>query len=599
MQRRSFSDNTVKAKSPTKVLPGQYPVPAIRNPSSKGKIRQSAHGSNFLSASPIITCCMVAALLCLTVQTKLYFATFPERRPALFSTNLPPAKKDNLQRDAHKHPATAEIFGSVDTVTNDGQKNRRHHPPRIFHYDPPSRSVKGWGLQHSKLLLTDDEMPNVKFQTQPSEDGQSEIDHHQMGNTSVNELDNEDGDVNMEEKDATSGEGGMQDCVPMAKWQASVPVNCNAMHEIDMLSSVVNAQSTVSKAILSSERKNSKGTDVPAMLHNIHHEAARHPTWNESQLQFLGQGWFRAAWRLDRQLPLKRDETSKEDNDGEEAGESIVLKMLRPERDFTDEFYELHRIDAVAMERLSHSKFVLNVYGYCGQSALNELANFRIPELSSLEKFDRQLRGKNSPQVDRMKLRLAIGVASGVAHIHEVPADLVTTDGKHATMAHYDLNPRNVAIVAGGMPKLNDFNVAHFLKWNPRTNATCGFESRLHEPWWRAPEEVSLNASQTLTEAVDVWSLGNLLHHILTTHSPRGKMKAYRMESVRQDVLRGLPPPLPKEFETSKDPVIVAFRQAMDMCFVANPDARFKAREVANVLLQAYNQLAKVKREKV
>jgi len=247
------------------------------------------------------------------------------------------------------------------------------------------------------------------------------------------------------------------------------------------------------------------------------------------------------------------------------------------------------------MEQLTHSKFVLNVYGYCGQSALNEFANFHIPELSSLEKFDRQLRGKIHPRISRMKLKLAVSVATGVAHAHELPADLVGDD--RPTLAHYDLNPRNVAIVKGGMPKLNDFNVAHFLKWNPKTNKTCGFDSRLHEPWWRAPEEVSLTERVPLTEAVDVYALGNLLFHILTTHSPRGKMKDYRMESVRQEVMKGDSPQLPKEFASSKDPAIIAIRRAMKMCFAKNPSDRATAREVSDALMEAYLQLVEAERE--
>ena len=42
--------------------------------------------------------------------------------------------------------------------------------------------------------------------------------------------------------------------------------------------------------------------------------------------------------------------------------ESVVLKTLRLEREYKREYYELHRRDALAMERLTYSPFVVNVH---------------------------------------------------------------------------------------------------------------------------------------------------------------------------------------------------------------------------------------------
>lgn len=256
------------------------------------------------------------------------------------------------------------------------------------------------------------------------------------------------------------------------------------------------------------------------------------------------------------------------------------------EREFYGEFYELHRRDAVAMERLTFSPFVMDIYGFCGQSAINEMASFGHGGITSLENFDRRLRGKDSAQATFVKLQIATSVAVGVAHVHQVNgADAIPS------MVHYDLNPRNIAIVKGGKPKLNDFNIAEFLRINPKTNETCGFPSRLHEPWWRSPEEVVLpkpGEVRLVDEKVDVFSLGNLLYHILTSHSPRGKMnKRTRMEAVRKAVAEGQAPALQNPFLHSKDPAIVAFKKAMKMCFKADPKKRASAAEVADVLLDA------------
>jgi serine/threonine protein kinase len=342
------------------------------------------------------------------------------------------------------------------------------------------------------------------------------------GEEAVPQLEHDDDDAN---KDG---------CVPMAEWQTRSFPNCNVIHELDLTSAGPNVGKHQSKVDY------------------------------EDLLLFLGRGWFRHTWRLDTRL------------------DSVVLKTLRLERDFMEEYYELHRRDAVAMERLTHSPFVLDVYGYCGQSAINELADFPHG-LSSLEKFVRQLRGKDGPDVAQLKLQIAASVAVGVAHIHGID--------DRPSLVHYDLNPRNVAIVKGGKPKLNDFNIAEFLRVNPETNETCGFPARMHEPWWRAPEEVRLGVNATVDEKVDVYALGNLLFDILTTRSPRGKMKKERMEEVREHVVRGEPPKIPPPFNKSKDKISKIFRQAMRMCFEKDPKKRATAREVAELLTDALQKL--------
>ncbi len=319
-------------------------------------------------------------------------------------------------------------------------------------------------------------------------------------------------------------------CEPAEPWQVDARPNCNSFHEIDMKPS-------------------------------------------ESPLLFLGQGWFRSAWRLNQ------------------ADKSVVIKMLRLEREFLDEYYELHRRDAVAMEHLTFSPFVMDVYGYCGQSAINEIADFR-EGVNALEQVDRRLRGQYSDGVMVLKLRLALGVVIGLYHVHYgipgMPWEHNVT--ARPTMAHYDINPRNIAIVSGGKPKLNDFNIAEFLRYpkGSSTSETCGFPSRLHEPWWRAPEEMDvLSKSKLVDEKVDIYALGAVLFHILTTHSPRGKMKKERMDEIRQQVEKGIHPPLMEPWVSRKDPIVMAFKTAMNLCFHKDPRKRGTSKEIAIVLYRA------------
>jgi serine/threonine protein kinase len=311
---------------------------------------------------------------------------------------------------------------------------------------------------------------------------------------------------------------------------------------------------------------------------NVIHEmdvpqAVNDDNTNSTSLQLLGTGWFRSSWKWSNP-----------------SDTSVVLKTLRFDREFFDEYYDLHRRDALAMERLTHSPFIINIYGYCGQSALNELADFKW---DSLEKFGRNLRGREGADVNFLKLQLAASVSVGLAHVHELD--------DRPSMVHYDVNPRNVAVVSGGKPKLNDFNIAEFLHYNPKTNQTCGFRSRLHEPWWRAPEEVTIGNSNLLDEKVDIYALGNLLFHILTTHSPRGKMKRERMEEVREIVKKGIRPTMGQEYVNSTDSAIVAIKKAIHACHHYDPKQRPSARDVSNILMETVSVLRskrKLKRAK-
>lgn len=358
-------------------------------------------------------------------------------------------------------------------------------------------------------------------------------------------------------------------CVPMEEWQVTSFPNCNTVHELDVMAAGKN--STV--GLPGTDKSSDSGYKIA-----------------EDNIFQLARGWFRHTWRVDTGS----------------VQESFVLKTLRMEREFYDEYYDLHRRDAMAMERLTASPFVMNVYGYCGQSAVNELAGF-FDGFTNLQAFAKQLRGRNEPKITRMKLQISAMLALGVAHMHEIDGD-----GDNATMVHYDINPKNVAIVKGGKPKLNDFNVAEFMRWDVVKNERCGFKGRLHEPWWRAPEELVMvkpddkermitsegyvdleDDLPALTEKIDVYSLGNLIYYMLTGHSPRGQTVKSRLPEVREAVLKGEPPKIDAYYLDATDPALVAMRRAVRRCFQKNPEDRWPARDIADELLEALHEIKK------
>ena len=367
-------------------------------------------------------------------------------------------------------------------------------------------------------------------------------------------------------------------CIPMASWQTDSKPNCNTMHEIDMSSSSAHNEFSNSQSFY----------NFP----------------DESNTVLLGKGWFRFAWRIDT-FRLNHEEGDKYNV------ERIVLKNLRyPDREFLDEYLDLHRRDAMALERLTASPYTMDVYSYCAQSTINELA------LDSVERVARKMRDDESRNL--YKLYMATSVALAVADVHEIDYE------NNATLVHYDINPRNVAVVNGGEIKLNDFNVAEFIYWDPNKHQRCGFKGRLHEPWWRAPEEMDFEKVTLLTEEekeegftpneifshvknydkpneiyldekVDIYSLGNILYRVITGRAPRGKSIAERVDYVRDIVARGEPPPLPVMYFDEKDAVYTALRHAMRRCYQKSPSKRWNARDIAGELLNTLNDLIEEK----
>ena len=340
-------------------------------------------------------------------------------------------------------------------------------------------------------------------------------------------------------------------CEPMATWQSMAFPTCNSLHELNIF-------------------------DTSPYLAQVRTSREQNFIRNTYSAKLLGNGWFRDAWNVDGV-----------------HNTSFAIKTLRLQRDFLPEYFELHRRDAVALERLTQSPYVMDIYGFCGQSTMNELA-FQNNQMNDLYRMATGPMMNNfSPYILKTKLQIASMTALAVAHVHSVPIDHVEGLDRQtkapASIVHYDINPRNVVIMPSGKPKLNDFNVAEFLTWNQKLNATCGFEGRFHEPWWRSPEEMQ---KRLLDEKVDVYSLGNTLYVLLTGTEPRGKKnKKKRFMQVSRELADGLKPTFPPKYIDSDDPSVVAIRNAITLCWEPDPDRRPYAIDIANELYAALSKI--------
>lgn len=132
-------------------------------------------------------------------------------------------------------------------------------------------------------------------------------------------------------------------CVPMAEWQTTSYPNCNDVHDIDL----VRSSGPGSRVFPGHEPEEEEGRrriasfppilrerieegiadrrpDHPGGKRNARLDAARGIA-REERLEFLGQGWFRAAWKAEAEGVPEWDDDEEEFR----FDESVVLKTLR------------------------------------------------------------------------------------------------------------------------------------------------------------------------------------------------------------------------------------------------------------------------------
>lgn len=245
------------------------------------------------------------------------------------------------------------------------------------------------------------------------------------------------------------------------------------------------------------------------------------------------------------------------------------------------------------MERLTKSPFVINVYGFCGLTVVQEFAGKELALVVDAEKM-------NSTE----KLKLAKKISMGVADIHSIKGD-DDNSGARPTLVHNDINLANLMFTAAdNRPVLNDFNIAILLMKHNETGETCPFYSRFPNPQWKAPEEqyggddddeVSSKHPPIVDEKIDIYALGNLFFRIAVGAGPWKKPDAERLhadektEVARMKRHNGTLPPVPDEIlrKASIEVDLAALLDAMRLCYRFDPADRPTAAELVDFLDRA------------
>lgn len=390
-----------------------------------------------------------------------------------------------------------------------------------------------------------------------------------------------------------------EDCEQVTKDKGTsthvVETTCNSFHELD----VVQLYNSVRK-------ENSNAT--------IRHE--------QSYIELLGVGSWRSVWKLN-------DGFAESISDGNEKQPELVLKLLHTHRHFDEKSFSIHQVDAFVMEALSASDYVVDSFGFCGQSVITEAATGSGQSL---------IKNNTLSSIDR--LRIARDLARGLADLHALEAHPWETKKEgynhELIFAHHDVNPANLVIVRDRQIRWNDFNLGLVnRKYKPfrrndgsdKNHATlteCPVPVRYEQHLWRSPEEC-LNETgslfldrekkgrNTAAQAADVYSLGNILFYVLARHQPwshleeetnsteylHAKLKSgtdgkkESLLAIASAKIDGRLPNLPERYRTRPGARILW--EAVKLCYTHEPRLRPSALEIADFLGRAHEKLVRKK----
>jgi len=363
------------------------------------------------------------------------------------------------------------------------------------------------------------------------------------------------------------------DCEPVApEWQLADNPTCNLLHEAssgwqtlyqlpifgaerqDTFHLPDSLPSDDNEEVQNQSRTDSKEEKEPEIVWGADEEAIHQ---SREQARFINAGAFRQVWMI-------------REFDGITKKVMKTLEATSKSKKFDLRNQDRHRRDALAFDQLTTSPLVVNMYGYCSNSALFDYADGgdlygvfdKFPDLTKKDMLD-----------------IAYNISLSVHHAHNF-------DSKgRATMAHTDIKPDQF-IYQDGYYRLSDFNRVRFLMWNQKRDLQCGFRVAKNGGEYRAPEEYAYDVE---TEKVDVYSLGNVLYWLLTGKEP---WHDYQTRHVYQLVKMGQRPKIPDQIYNSTGVFERYMIQAIEKAWIHDFQERPGALEVANTIKEGLDILS-------
>ena len=201
----------------------------------------------------------------------------------------------------------------------------------------------------------------------------------------------------------------------------------------------------------------------------------------------------------------------------------VALKLLAPAASDADALAVRFANERRALARLSHPNIAHLIDG--GLTA--EGRPFLATEYVDGEAIDQWCQSSGATLEARLQLMIKVCLAVDYAHRHMV--------------IHRDLKPSNILVTANGEPKLLDFGVARLLDGD--SDGSHESIDACMTPAYASPEQA---AGRALTIASDVYSLGVVLHELLTgrrpfdgIEDPRARLQALQQQPTPS--IRGVP----------------------------------------------------------
>ncbi len=173
---------------------------------------------------------------------------------------------------------------------------------------------------------------------------------------------------------------------------------------------------------------------------------------------------------------------------------SVAIKILPPELSADAAFRAGFEAEAKAMARLNHPNLI-GVYDFGEVSGMLYIIMEFVPGCSLFH-------SSHGIAIDPAEvIRIVSGICSGLAHAHD--------NG----IIHRDIKPANVLLDLNANPKIGDFGLAR-----PADRQIQEGEEIFGTPHYTAPEVV--NSPHNVDHRADIFSLGVILHELLTGHLP-------------------------------------------------------------------------------
>lgn len=137
-----------------------------------------------------------------------------------------------------------------------------------------------------------------------------------------------------------------------------------------------------------------------------------------------------------------------------------IMKILKYETKHTDRNFDRVRRDSLLMERATASKYVMNIYGYCGFS--------QVVQIGRHGSLDGILKGYYEQLSQDQKLEIAVQVTQALTDVHAIDGDGISS------MSHGDFASKQYILIDGQF-KLSDFNRGRFIRWNPKLQEPCPY----------------------------------------------------------------------------------------------------------------------------